>query len=113
MTGMESDYIGQHYTARGLGYEDADRYLEDPRPEHRNLETYDLIFAPRPPLAITIAGKRLLRDWLDCNHQDLDTRAEARDALWDGDWMLHDTRLTHDATVLIFETLDRLEAASR
>ncbi len=108
MLGMESDY-----TARGLGYESADRFLEDPHPEHRNLETYDLIFAPPPPLAVTTAGHRLLHDWLDCNHQDLDIRAEAGDALWDGDWMADDTHLTAAATVLIFDTLERLEAASQ
>ena len=108
MLGMESDY-----TARSLGYESADRYLEDPHPEHRNLATYDLIFAPPPPLPVTTAGHRLLHDWLDCNHQDLDIRDEARDALWDGDWMADDTHLTKAATVLIFDTLHRLEAASQ
>ncbi len=108
MLGMESDY-----TARSLGYESAGDFLADPHPEHRTLETYDLIFAPPPPLAVTTAGHRLLHDWLDTYHQDLDIRAEARDALWDGDWMADDTHLTRDATVLIFDTLHRLEAASK
>ena len=108
MLGMESDY-----TARGLGYESADHYLADPHPGHRDLEAYDRISAPPPPLAVTTAGHRLLHDWLDCNHQDLDIRAEARDALWDGDWMADDTHLTKAAAVLIFDTLQRLEAASK
>lgn len=105
---MESDY-----TARSLGYESADRFLKDPRPEHRNLETYDLIYAATSPLAVTAAGHRLLRDWLDTNHQDLTRRAAATDALWDGDWMADATHLTRAATTLIFDTLDRLEAASK
>ncbi len=105
---MESDY-----TATSLGYQSADHYLADPTPEHRNLATYDLIFAPPPPQAVTIAGDRLLRDWVDTYHQDLERRAEARDALWDGDWLADDTHLTEAATVLIFDTLHRLEAASK
>lgn len=108
MSGMESDY-----TAASLGYESADHYLEGPRPEHRNLETYDLIFAAPPRQPVTIAGNRLLHDWLDTNHRDLDRRDEALDALWDGGWMADDTSITKEATVLIFDTLDRLEAASR
>jgi hypothetical protein len=109
MLGMESEY-----TARSLGYESVDHYLEDPRPEHRNLETYDLIFARPPPLAITIAGKRLLRDWIATgNPRDPEEQAAARDALWDGDYMADDTHLTREATILMFDTLDRLEAASR
>ena len=108
MLNMESDY-----TARTLGYESAAQFLEDPQPEHRNVETYDLIFAPAVLQAVTTAGHRLLRDWTDANHQDLDRRAEALDALWAGDWMADDTRLTREATVLIFDTLERLEAASK
>ncbi len=105
---MESDY-----TAMSIGYESADDYLAGPRPEHRNLETFDLIFAARPPLAVTAKGNRLLRDWADAGHLDLERRAAAVDALWDDDWMADDTHLTLEASILLFDTLDRLEAASR
>lgn len=108
MLDMESDY-----TARTLGYESAGHFLEDPHPEHRNLETYDLIFASPSPEAVTTTGHRLLQNWLAAYHQDLNIRAAATDTLWDGDWMADDTHLTREATILIFVTLDRLEAASK